>query len=199
MAPSKKSFRKFNHRYKLKIGSGIKKPRQFFVKVAQSTASSSSQSTTNPPEGNEISTLGLGLLLDPPTATESASLVLDQQNHSEENINRDGAELINRKTDLNSYERRKMREESCWENMREKLQKVHVNQQYLATDTVCVICVDENIKPRKAVCRCQDCGWQQNFCIQCATAIHSNKNMFHILELWKVSCDVGIIARQGRV
>ena len=37
-----------------------------------------------------------------------------------------------------------------------------------------------------AVCRCQDCGPEQHFCLDCATSLHNNRNNFHVLELWKV-------------
>eukprot|EP00794_Sanderia_malayensis_P012443 gene12443-13729_t len=101
---------------------------------------------------------------------------------SEEDGKKKGA---NKCHTFNAYEQRKFREESCWENITERIKMAYVSQEYVPADTACVVCIDQSTKPRKAVCRCQDCGWQQNYCIECATATHNNKNMFHVLEIWK--------------
>ncbi len=90
---------------------------------------------------------------------------------------------------MSKYTKRKLREEKAWEEMREKLQCSYVQQQFLPGNTICKGCMQSSsgsINPCCAVCRCQDCCWQQYFCLECAIALHSNSNMFHILEVWKV-------------
>eukprot|EP00794_Sanderia_malayensis_P008391 gene8391-9290_t len=84
------------------------------------------------------------------------------------------------------YQKRKLREEKAWEDMRDKLKTAFFNQQFLPKTTHCKECIENGMHhPRKAVCHCQDCGWHQYLCLECAIALHSRSNMFHILELWK--------------
>eukprot|EP00795_Rhopilema_esculentum_P007287 gene7287-12983_t len=85
-----------------------------------------------------------------------------------------------------SYSTRKRREETAWENSRQKLQEAFVSQQFLPNSTICTACEDFGRRlPNMAVCRCKDCGWKQVFCLSCATSIHSDRNLFHVLEIWK--------------
>eukprot|EP00794_Sanderia_malayensis_P002168 gene2168-2462_t len=66
---------------------------------------------------------------------------------SEEDGKKKGA---NKCHTFNAYEQRKFREESCWENIRERIKMAYVSQEYLPADTACVICIDQSTKPRKA-------------------------------------------------
>ena len=86
----------------------------------------------------------------------------------------------------NEYQGRKIKEETGWEKVRDTLRKAYVKQQFLDNNAVCVQCLESSPEPRKAVCRCLDCGWHELLCVECATENHSRRNFFHVLELWKV-------------
>ena len=92
---------------------------------------------------------------------------------------------VSKRDGLTQYARRKLREEDAWEDTREKLKSTHFKQQLLQ-NSPCVVCLETTTTPKKAVCRCLDCGWNQMLCIDCATLLHSGSNAFHMLELWKV-------------
>ena len=99
-------------------------------------------------------------------------------------------ECTSNREPMSNYTKRKLREGKAWEEMRENLRSSFIQQQFLPEDTICKGCMQSSsgsTNPRRAVCRCQDCGWQQYFCLECATVLHSNSNMFHVLEIWKVS------------
>lgn len=90
-------------------------------------------------------------------------------------------------TEVTQYKLKKIREESGWEKSRERLQRAFVWQQYLPEGTPCCACGDHGRSPaNEAVCRCCDCGWEQWLCLECATMLHNKRNMFHVLEIWKV-------------
>ena len=84
------------------------------------------------------------------------------------------------------YSARKRREESSWEAARDGLQRAFVAQQFLPHNKMCCACEVFKRPLKMAVCRCQDCGPEQHFCLDCATSLHNNRNHFHVLELWKV-------------
>eukprot|EP00795_Rhopilema_esculentum_P005200 gene5200-336_t len=183
MAPSRKKFKKFSHKYTLNIG-GIKKRRHYTISL--------NKSDHNLEDAECPGRNGTSCVTPEVTPSRSA---LSPANYCR-NVHHDSELVLDQSNEgSNLYKARKLREETCWESIREKLKLAFLSQQYLATDAFCVVCLDTNpTEPRKAVCRCEDCGWQQNFCIDCASATHKNKNLFHILELWKDGAFVPLFA-----
>ena len=111
----------------------------------------------------------------------------DQQNNQHREQIDPSPSTSNTDTVITQYTLRKIREESGWEKCRERLQRAFVGQQFLPEGTTCCACGDHGRSPvNEAVCRCCDCGWEQLLCLECATMLHNKRNMFHVLEFWKV-------------
>ncbi|XP_022779368.1 uncharacterized protein LOC111320900 [Stylophora pistillata] len=68
-----------------------------------------------------------------------------------------------------------------WEKVRENLLNSYIEEQHLPDNINCVNC-QESI----ATTRCEYCGPRQYFCVECARALHVNRNKFHVLEQWKM-------------
>ncbi|PFX16013.1 hypothetical protein AWC38_SpisGene19737 [Stylophora pistillata] len=67
-----------------------------------------------------------------------------------------------------------------WEKVREKLLNSYIEEQHLPDKINCVNC-----QKSIATTRCEYCGPRQYFCVECARALHVNRNKFHVLEQWK--------------
>ncbi|PFX18881.1 hypothetical protein AWC38_SpisGene16723 [Stylophora pistillata] len=64
-----------------------------------------------------------------------------------------------------------------WEKVREKLLNSYIEEQHLPDNTNCV-----NRQKSIATTRCEYCGPRQYFCVECARALHVNRNKSHVLE-----------------
>ena len=108
-------------------------------------------------------------------------------NNSEE-FEAEGDRRIDEEEELRSrYERRRINEGECWKSLQDKLVKTYIEVSAMLPDQCCVKCVEDGrLQARSAKIRCLDCGPNQFFCHQCAEELHLTRNLFHVVELWKV-------------
>ena len=83
---------------------------------------------------------------------------------------------------LSRHHLRRVKEYSSWEVMREALLQARIEHEAFSGEADCVEC-----QANLAVCRCQDCGPRQLFCLDCAKQLHETRNYFHCLEIFKVN------------
>ena len=85
-------------------------------------------------------------------------------------------------TPVTAHEERRISEIKKWSSLREVLVNVAVEESCLPPDTLCVYCLQN-----PAVARCVYCGPRQFFCLDCSRELHRERNVFHVLQLWKVN------------
>ena len=61
--------------------------------------------------------------------------------------------------------------------MREALLQARIEHEAFSGETNCVEC-----QANLAVCRCQDCGPRQLFCLDCAKQLHEHEIIFAVLK-----------------
>ena len=83
---------------------------------------------------------------------------------------------------LSSYMKRKISTNLNWAGVRDGIVHGALEESCLPRGVMCVVCREE-----EASIRCRDCGFRQYFCRQCAASLHGVRNLFHVLEIWKVS------------
>ena len=90
------------------------------------------------------------------------------------------------KQDLSTQQQNRVLSISAnWEKVREKLLNSYIEEQHLPDNVNCVNC-----QKSIATTRCEYCGPRQYFCVECARALHVNRNKFHVLEQWKVCMNI---------
>ena len=83
---------------------------------------------------------------------------------------------------LSRHHLRRVKEYNSWEVMREALLQARIEEEAFSGEANCVEC-----QGNLAVCRCQDCGPRQLFCLDCAKKLHATRNYFHCLEIFQVN------------
>ena len=87
------------------------------------------------------------------------------------------------------YERRKVKEGECWKALQDELVKTYIENSAMLPQQICAKCV-EDVQPEStlpiAEIRCLDCGPNQFFFHHCAEKLHQTRNLFHVVEVWKV-------------
>ena len=70
-----------------------------------------------------------------------------------------------------------------WDDVRSSLLKAAVESSALPTSQCCIKC------PNPATHRCIQCGALAYYCRTCFEEAHSVTNLFHVGEVWEVSCN----------
>ena len=87
------------------------------------------------------------------------------------------------------YETRRINEGESWKSLQDDVVKTYIENSAMPLDQLCVKCVEDG-RPQaslqSAQIRCLDCGPNQFFCHQCAEKLHLTRNLFHVVEVWKV-------------
>lgn len=83
--------------------------------------------------------------------------------------------------ELSKHHQRRLKEFNGWEEIRSSLLSARFEEEVFSSVQICVLC------GKSAVCRCTDCGPRQTFCMECAKLQHTERNYFHVLEIYKVS------------
>ena len=87
------------------------------------------------------------------------------------------------------YERRKVKEGEWWKALQDELVKTYIENSAMLPQQICVKCVEDG-RPEStlpiAEIRCLDCAPNQYFCHYCAEKLHQTRNLFHVVEVWKV-------------
>ncbi len=180
MAPHRR-LRKFQNIIKIR-GPGISKTKKIEVRLCCSAESRSRISSITRSGSDDSLHVSGPNNVDRSRSDEKAEEI---ESRKDVDVVMDGA------AELTDYRKRKLREEKSWDDKRGVLQVAFMKQQFLPTNANCISCIENgSASPRKAVCRCQDCGCQQLLCLQCASARHNNYNIFHVLEIWKVSMSI---------
>ena len=93
-------------------------------------------------------------------------------------------DIVENKTaaQLSKHHLRRVKEYNSWEDIRKGLLQARIEEEAFSCETIkCVECLES-----LAICRCQDCGPRQMFCLDCAKQLHEKRNYFHSLEIFKV-------------
>lgn len=80
-----------------------------------------------------------------------------------------------------TYESRKLKAIQKWAELRQTLIDAAIEEQSIATNTMCSVCSSND-----AEVRCTFCGPRQYFCRGCGIEEHKERNYFHVMELWQV-------------
>lgn len=88
---------------------------------------------------------------------------------------------------VSSYEKRRRREADRWESLQDDLVKTCIEGSAMKPDQCCIKCSEDGQHDVLATMPCSDCGPNQFFCSDCAKSLHRTRNLFHIVEVWKVS------------
>ncbi|XP_028409444.1 uncharacterized protein LOC114532053 [Dendronephthya gigantea] len=93
---------------------------------------------------------------------------------------------------LSRYHLRRVKEYHSWEDVRGSFLQARIEEEAFCDESICIECYNNF-----AVCRCVDCGPRQLFCINCAKTIHEQRNVFHLLEIFKDGCFVALFVNHG--
>ena len=85
-----------------------------------------------------------------------------------------------------TYERRRIKEAENWGSLQDVLVEACIETSAMPPNQRCVACLEDG-KSNRSKIRCQDCGPNQFFCHECAEKLHTTRNLFHVVEVWKVT------------
>ena len=95
------------------------------------------------------------------------------------------------------YVRRRIKEGECWKSVQDELVKTYIENSVMLPNQICVKCVEDG-RPHSSVqiakIRCLDCGPNQFFCHHCAEKLHKTRNLFHVVEIWKVKPSIIVLS-----
>ena len=109
----------------------------------------------------------------------SIDAINDDHELDNSNVNEDDSS--GNSEELSKHHQRRLKEFNGWEEKRRSLLTARFEEEVFSHVQMCVLC------GKSAVCRCTDCGPRQTFCMECAKLQHTERNYFHILEIYKVN------------
>ena len=105
--------------------------------------------------------------------------IVDMNNGNEGD---DEGDSVNELEDVTNYRKRQQRAAQGWEGIRDAMLQAFVESELIPDGCLCTKCKTDN-----ATFRCLKCGAGVFYCEACVSVIHSNQNVFHLVEQWQAS------------